>query len=154
MGSPQNPHHQARQRRVLIVDDHADTRDLLERLLSRRYEVVTAGCFDSALALAAVRAPDIVVTDVGLPGRDGIALMRELRDRYGAAGIAVTGHAIDSAATLREAGFIDWMRKPIEFNALLTALAALHAEPAKTACPKTASPAGASASRCLARSGT
>ena len=121
--------HQHRQCRVLLVDDHADTRDLLERLLSRRYEVVTAGCYDSALAAAAAALPDIVVTDVGLPGRDGVALMRELRDRHGLPGIAVTGYAIDNATAFREAGFVNWLHKPIRFEDLLDALAAAQLEP-------------------------
>jgi CheY-like chemotaxis protein len=121
--------HQHRQCRVLIVDDHADTRDLLERLLAPRYEVVTAACYDSALVCAAATLPDIVVTDVGLPGRDGVALMRELRKRYGIAGIAVTGHAIENATAFREAGFVNWLRKPIQFSQLLDALTAAQLEP-------------------------
>ena len=124
MGSPQH-----RQCRILVVDDHADTRDLLERLLSRRFEVATAACFDSALACAAARAPDIVITDVGLPGRDGLALMRELRRRHGIAGIAVTGHEIDRATEFRDAGFVNWLRKPIQLGDLLDALTAAQLEP-------------------------
>jgi DNA-binding response OmpR family regulator len=124
MGSPQH-----RQCRILVVDDHADTRDLLARLLSRRFEVTTAGCFDSALASAAARAPDIVITDVGLPGRDGVTLMRELRRRHGVAGIAVTGHEIDRASEFRDAGFVNWLRKPIQLGDLLDALTAAQLEP-------------------------
>jgi DNA-binding NtrC family response regulator len=124
MGSPQH-----RQCRILIVDDHADTRDLLERLLSRRFEVATASCYDSALARAEMRTPDIVITDVGLPGRDGVALMRELSRRYGVTGIAVTGHEIDRATEFREAGFVHWLRKPIQLGDLLDALTAAQLEP-------------------------
>lgn len=115
-----------RQCRVLLVDDHADTRDLLARLLSRRYEVITAECYDSALACAANTTPDIVVSDVGLPGRDGLALMRELRRRFGIPGIAVTGYPLESDAVFRDAGFVKWLRKPIQFDELLAALAASH----------------------------
>jgi two-component system response regulator RegA len=124
MGFPQH-----RQCRILLVDDHADTRDLLQRLLSGRFEVVTAGCYDSALATAEVRTPDIVITDIGLPGRDGLALMRELRRRYGIAGIAVTGHVIDTATAFREAGFVNWLHKPIQLVDLLDALTAARLEP-------------------------
>src|SRR5687768_11098034 len=100
---------QHRQCRILLVDDHADTRDLLERLLSRRFEVASAACYESAIELAQTRTPDIVITDVGLPGRDGVSLMRELRRRYGIAGIAVTGHTIENASAFREAGFVSWL---------------------------------------------
>jgi DNA-binding response OmpR family regulator len=125
MAFPQHP----RRRRILIVDDHADTRELLERLLSRRFEVVTAGCFDSALAAAERSAPDIVISDIGLPGRDGVVLMRELRRRYGISGIAVTGHPIENTPAFRDAGFVNWLRKPIQLNELLDALTAAQLEP-------------------------
>ena len=59
-------------RRILLVEDHADTRDLLVRLLAPSFEVRTAECFDSAMASAAESRPHLVVTDVGLPGRDGV----------------------------------------------------------------------------------
>ena len=120
---------QHRQCRILVVDDHADTRDLLERLLSRRFEVTTAACYNSALAAAEARTPDIVITDVGLPGRDGVALMGELRRRHGISGIAVTGHEIDRTAEFRQAGFVNWLRKPIQLDDLLDALTAAQLEP-------------------------
>jgi len=124
MGFPQH-----RQCRILIVDDHLDTRELLQRLLSGRFEVATAGCYDSALSAAAVQTPDIVITDIGLPGRDGVALMRELRRRYGIAGIAVTGHRIDNTSEFRDAGFVNWLHKPIQLIDLLDALTAAQLEP-------------------------
>ena len=114
--------HPQRRRRILVVDDHADTRDLLVRLLARRYDVATAACYDSALASAAAATPQVVITDVGLPGRDGMALMRELHSRYGVTGIAVTGHEIDDAAAYRDAGFLHWLRKPIRLDQLVAAL--------------------------------
>ena len=108
--------------RLLLVDDCADTRDLLARLLSRDFQVDTAGCYDSAIAAAERATPDIVVSDIGLGGRDGFELMRELRTRYGVCGIAVTGHVIDDEIALREAGFTKYLRKPIEFAELLRAV--------------------------------
>ena len=120
MNTPQP--HRHRQCRILLVDDDADTREMLLRLLSRHYDVETAECYDSALATASATPPDIVVTDIGLPGRDGVSLMRELRKRHGVAGIAVTGRDEDDAPGYREAGFVSWLRKPIRFDALLRAL--------------------------------
>ena len=124
MGVPQH-----RRCRILLVDDHADTRDLLCRLLSGRFDVATAECYDSALAAAEACTPDIVITDIGLPDRDGVTLMRELRRRYGVAGIAVTGHVIENATAFREAGFVNWLRKPIQLGELLEALTAAQLEP-------------------------
>jgi CheY-like chemotaxis protein len=113
-----------------LVDDHQDTRDLLVRLLSQSFNVSIAGCYDSALAQAEQHPPDVVVTDIGLPGRDGVALMRELHSRYGVSGIAVTGHAIDEEV-FRDAGFVRWLRKPIRFDELLSAMSAACGATAK-----------------------
>jgi DNA-binding NtrC family response regulator len=128
MGIPQH-----RLCRILLVDDHADTRDLLQRLLARRFEVATAGCFDSALVAAEACTPDIVIADISLPGRDGVALMGELHRRYGVAGIAVTGHVIDNAPAFRAAGFVNWLRKPIQLDELLDAVTAAQLEPRRVA---------------------
>lgn len=105
--------------RILLVEDHADTRELLVRLLSPSFDVRTAGCFDSALTSAAEAPPHLVVTDVGLPGRDGVSLMRELRDRYQVPGIAVTGHIPEDPQHYYEAGFTAYLTKPIHFDELL-----------------------------------
>jgi PAS domain S-box-containing protein len=65
--------------RVLVVDDNADMRDYLRRLLSGRYQVRTVG--DGRAALDAVRtdAPDLVLADVMMPDSDGIELVAALR---------------------------------------------------------------------------
>src|SRR5206468_6172319 len=107
--------------RLLIVDDHDDTRQILVRLLKSTYSVSVAHCYDSAMAQAAQSTPDVVVSDIGLPGRDGLELMRELRRRYGVPGVAVTGHPPDPQ-TLREAGFVAYLLKPIIFQQLLDAV--------------------------------
>jgi len=65
--------------RILLVDDNADMRDYLQRLLNPRYEVVAVG--DGVAALAAVRQkmPDIVLTDIMMPKLDGLGLLQALR---------------------------------------------------------------------------
>ncbi|MCC5635781.1 PAS domain S-box protein [Nostoc sp. CHAB 5844] len=65
--------------RILLVDDNADMRDYVQRLLSLRYEVEAVG--DGLAALASVRQkmPDIVLTDIMMPKLDGFGLVRELR---------------------------------------------------------------------------
>ena len=105
--------------RILLVEDHEDTHDLLVRLLSPSFDVRTAECFDTALMSATEVIPHLVVTDVGLPGRDGVTLMRELRDRYRVPGIAVTGHITEDPNHYYEAGFSAYLTKPIQFDELL-----------------------------------
>ena len=92
------------------------------RLLSTTYEIATARCYESALAQAEASPPDAVISDIGLPGRDGLMLMRELSRRYGVPGIAVSGHRLDDDA-LRDAGFVAHLLKPIVFDHLLRVLA-------------------------------
>ena len=65
--------------RVLVVDDNADMRDYIGRLLRKRWTVDTA--VDGREALEAIRQqkPDLVLTDVMMPGLDGFGLLREIR---------------------------------------------------------------------------
>ncbi|MBW4538684.1 MAG: response regulator [Myxacorys chilensis ATA2-1-KO14] len=69
--------------RILLADDNADMREYVKRLLSRKYEVQTVA--DGTLALNVVRSsgeshlPDLVLTDVMMPGLDGFELLRSLR---------------------------------------------------------------------------
>ena len=65
--------------RVLVADDNADMRDYIGRLLTRRWKVETAT--DGRAALEAIRArkPDLVLTDVMMPGLDGFGLLRAIR---------------------------------------------------------------------------
>ncbi|WP_433803438.1 ATP-binding protein [Actinomycetospora sp. CA-084318] len=65
--------------RVLVVDDNADMRDYVSRLLAPRCTVQTAADGDEALELALADPPDMIVSDVMMPGRDGLGLLTALR---------------------------------------------------------------------------
>lgn len=121
-------------RRLLLVDDDQDTRDLMVRLLSRSFEMSVADGFQSALAAANEARPDLVLSDIGLGAENGIALMAELKRRYDVPGIAVSGHPLDPHE-LRAAGFVCHLLKPIRFDELLEALkgAATHVRPMSAA---------------------
>jgi two-component system, NarL family, response regulator NreC len=70
--------------RLFLVDDHAILREGLRALLEleRDLEVVgEAGSFDEAVARVVEANPDVVLTDIGLPGRSGLGLVAELRRR-------------------------------------------------------------------------
>ena len=64
---------------VLLADDNRDMREYVERILSRRYRVITAADGRQALELAREHAPDLILTDVMMPRMDGFALLRALR---------------------------------------------------------------------------
>jgi signal transduction histidine kinase/CheY-like chemotaxis protein len=65
--------------RILLADDNADMRDYLKRLLSQQYEVEAVTDGVAALATVHQQRPDLVLTDVMMPGLDGFGLLRELR---------------------------------------------------------------------------
>ena len=64
---------------VLVVNDNADMRGYLARLLSTRWSVETASDGEAALACVKRRRPDLVLSDVMMPKLDGLSLLRELR---------------------------------------------------------------------------
>jgi PAS domain S-box-containing protein len=64
---------------VLLVDDNTDMRDYVRRLLSPRFEVITAGDGQAALERVAETLPDLVLSDVMMPRLDGFGLVKSLR---------------------------------------------------------------------------
>ena len=65
--------------RVLVADDNADMRDYLARLLGQHWEIVLAATGTEALEMARSRRPDVIVSDVMMPGLDGFGLIAQLR---------------------------------------------------------------------------
>jgi DNA-binding response OmpR family regulator len=112
---------------LLLVEDHSPTRNGLQRLLAgMRFDVKAAASVEEAWELAKDTKFDALVSDIGLPDGDGYILMRELRDRYGLRGIALTGFDWENDVLLsREAGFSAHLAKPVAVKVLDQALAAL-----------------------------
>jgi CheY-like chemotaxis protein len=74
---------------------------------------------EAALQLAAAERFDVVVSDLGLPDGTGYDLMRQLRDRHGIKGIALSGYGMDQdQRRSREAGFLDHVIKPVDVSQL------------------------------------
>lgn len=65
--------------RVLLVEDHADTRQMYAEFLGIDFDVATAADGEEALRLMRERAPDVMVTDLSLPGMDGFELIARVR---------------------------------------------------------------------------
>ncbi len=110
----------ARRIRVLLVEDHADTARAMVKLLERAgYQVDWADRVAAALGLAAEPPFDVVVSDLGLPDGSGYELMRVLKDRYGARGIALSGFGMEGDILRgREAGFLEHLVKPVNVATL------------------------------------
>jgi CheY-like chemotaxis protein len=109
---------------VLLVEDDKDSLSALTRLLRLSgHKAIGAATAAEAVRLAAAQRCDVVISDVGLPDRSGLDLMRELSAAYNLPGIAVSGYT--DAADVREctsAGFNRHLKKPIDFQALLNAV--------------------------------
>lgn len=116
--------------RLLVVEDHAPTMQVLTRLLRRAgHHVITAGLLADARAAAAAHSFDAVISDLGLPDGTGIELMAELRARYGLRGVMLSGYGMEEdLRRSREAGFIAHLVKPIDVKELRRALKQLAAQ--------------------------
>src|SRR5262245_16157945 len=108
-------------RRLLVVDDEADVRDVLSHVLGRHgARVTTASSVAEALAHFDSDSPDMVVSDIGMAGDDGYALLervRALRNRDGrpVPVVAVTAYATTvDADRIRESGFRAHLVKPVD----------------------------------------
>jgi signal transduction histidine kinase len=113
--------------RVLLVDDSRDTVQVLASLLETRgIEVSEAGSVDEALQSARGTVPDVVLTDIGMPGQDGYDLLRQLhadeRLRHVPV-VAATGYVgSQEQEQMTRAGFAATLSKPFELTELLTTL--------------------------------
>ena len=114
---------------VLLVDDEADTLMMFKEALEAAGAVVRAvSTGPDALREAVQRRPDLLVTDLGLPGMDGYELLRTLRGHNSHPvfpAVAVSAYArLDDRSRALAAGFQSHVSKPIDPAALVRALAA------------------------------
>jgi two-component system KDP operon response regulator KdpE len=112
--------------RVLVVDDEAQIRRALAtNLRARGYDVDQAATGEEALSLAADRHPDAVILDIGLPGIDGIEVVRGLRGWSEVPIIMLTVREDDSdKIEALDAGADDYVTKPFSMGELLARLRA------------------------------
>ena len=112
--------------RIVLVEDHDDSRELLALMLEQcGAEVVSAASARTGLQAVLDTHPDVVVSDLGMPGEDGYWLLNEVQTRVGALPVvAVTGFSDRYHPThAREAGFRDYLNKPIDPERLCGAVA-------------------------------
>lgn len=122
--------------KVLVVDDDVDTRVLLQRLLRDCHvNVTTATNVDEALVLIDQIQPQLLISDIGMPNRNGYDLIREVRERgfdfHRLPAIALTAFARgEDRRKALQAGFQLHLKKPVDPGELISAIASLLVAPA------------------------
>ncbi|HEX8237786.1 MAG TPA: PAS domain-containing protein [Abditibacteriaceae bacterium] len=134
---PRAPHEQGdfrvpdlRGLKVLVVDDEADARDLIKRLLEEcGVSVISAGTAAQALQYLQQEKPAVLLSDIGMPGEDGYALIAQVRALPAQQGGSVPAIALTAFARTEDrrrtllAGFQMHLAKPVEPAELVTAVA-------------------------------
>jgi len=116
--------------KVLVVDDQQDARELVVAiLLHHGAEVLGASSVDEALKLLVETQIDVLVSDIGMPQRDGHDLIRKLREstahaRLPAIALTAYAHETDRARAL-QAGYDVHLAKPVEPVELVASVARL-----------------------------
>lgn len=113
---------------ILVVEDRREVLDVLQRTLSDNgYRVLTASDGDEGLQTALDAKPDLVILDIGLPKRNGLAVSRELRERaFTAPVLMLTARdTVPDKVEGFDAGADDYLSKPFEYDELLARVKAL-----------------------------
>jgi CheY-like chemotaxis protein len=114
--------------RMLVIEDHDDTREALAvLLLTEGYDIAVAADGETGLASARTARPDVAIVDIFLPGKDGVAVIEELRRDLPT--VTIVAMSADTNADrhgalirARAAGAHHTLRKPIEPWVLLSTL--------------------------------
>jgi signal transduction histidine kinase/ActR/RegA family two-component response regulator len=117
--------------KVLVVDDERDAREVLRHILSERGAQVTA-CASAAEALSAIEgvAPDVLISDIGMPNEDGYTFIRKVR-MLGEPVCRVPALALTAFSRLDDrtqallAGFQTHLAKPVDARELVVSVAAI-----------------------------
>jgi PAS domain S-box-containing protein len=123
--------------RVLVVDDVADDRELLTTILEQGGAMVAAAdTVRSALALIESVRPDVLVSDIAMPGEDGYTLLRHVRQHgnplvANTPAVALTAYArSEDARRATAAGFNRFISKPVDPEDLVSAVSIAAGQPA------------------------
>ena len=118
--------------RVLLVEDEPDSAELCRRILEAQGAAVElVGSAAAAVDAAAGSPPDVLVSDIGLPGEDGYSLLRRLREQPAERGGQVPAAALTAyagpvhAERARQAGYALHLAKPVTPDQLVSAVASL-----------------------------
>jgi signal transduction histidine kinase/CheY-like chemotaxis protein len=107
--------------KILLVEDHPDTMQVMTKLLEKSgHQVIQAESVMKAKELESIETFDLLISDLGLPDGSGLDIMRQAKGHRGIPGIALSGFGTEEdIRQSREAGFEEHLVKPINFKALL-----------------------------------
>ena len=118
--------------RVLVVDDETDAREWIRTVLQDSgAEVILAASVGEALEALQQSRPDVLVSDIGMPGEDGYALMRKIREMESVSGVSIPAVALTGYARVEDyrealaAGFQLHVAKPVRPAELIAVVASL-----------------------------
>lgn len=112
--------------RVLVVDDDPDTREILGAILEAfGADTTFASDVKTAAEVAGAARFDVVISDLAMPGEDGVSLVRRLRPRYpDLPFIALSAFSMEAAGKRAlEGGFEAYLSKPTDVNELVATVA-------------------------------
>jgi two-component system nitrogen regulation response regulator GlnG len=103
---------------ILVVDDDDVIRETLQELLSADYSCQTAATAEEALAKLEAQSFDVVLTDISMPGLNGMELLKRVVEKYpGTPVIIISGHSDqDHAQGLIRRGAFDYLLKPFRLE--------------------------------------
>jgi CheY-like chemotaxis protein len=114
---------------ILIVDDNTDSRELLKKLLEGEgYTILTGQNGYDGLNLTEAMSPDIIITDLSMPGLDGVQMIKMIRERPSCSRVPIIaltalGHRAESESL--EAGADQALSKPVGVDSLIKTIEVL-----------------------------
>jgi len=110
--------------RILLVEDHGETRRVLARLLGHfGHDISVADSRQSALEFVGSKQFDVILSDIGLPDGSGYDIIAQAKRKHQVKGVALTGFGMtEDIKRSKEAGFDFHLTKPVDFYELRTVL--------------------------------
>ena len=114
--------------KILIIDDDASTRELLQHVLQHaNHTVFAASNGEEGIRLARQTEVELIITDILMPGRDGLEVIREMhRESPAVKIIAVSGGGayvgLETLETAKDFGAVETLSKPLDMSRLMAAV--------------------------------
>lgn len=114
--------------KVIVVDDSAAIREQVKKALEGKGHSVVEACdgVDGLAKIMQIKTPDLVISDINMPGMDGIAMLTKARDQLGGVKFPVFVLTTETSDTLKTSGkavgVLAWINKPCDATKLLAAV--------------------------------